>query len=136
MIEKDETVNAAMYIFLNQALGMSTGKAAAQVAHAAVEAYKGSNPYFIEQWELGGHYTKLVMLARDESNLYVIGTYLTNRGFKVFPIIDEGRTEIDPHSFTALGVEIVNKLDSHTAATFSTFSLYKDSPQKKRWWNK
>lgn len=29
-----------MYLFLNRGLGMSTGKSAAQVAHAAVEAYR------------------------------------------------------------------------------------------------
>lgn len=122
-----------MYIFLNRDLGMSTGKASAQVAHAAVEAYRLSSETMIDAWYLGNHYTKLVMLAEDANHLRSIKEYIEERGFKTKMIIDEGRTEIAAHSPTALGVEIVDKDDPHTAATFESFKTYKEKkkPEKK-----
>lgn len=115
-----------MYLFLNRELGMSTGKASAQVAHAAVEAYRISKPEMIDAWMLGGHYTKLVMLAEDAAQLDNIQFYLEERGFRCKGIVDEGRTEIVAFSSTALGVEIVDKDDAHVAATFAGFKTYRD----------
>jgi peptidyl-tRNA hydrolase len=120
------TSDPAMYIFLNKGLGMSTGKSAAQASHAAVEAYKRSPKRLRKQWELGGHYKKLIMEARDHEHLCNIRRYLCDRGFCVASIIDEGHTEVDPHTLTALGVAIVDKRDPHTRASFSSFDLYKD----------
>ena len=115
-----------MYIFVNGALGMSPGKLAAQAAHAAVEAYRISETNALDDWYLGGHYTKLVMKARHADHLMYIQKYLEERGFRSKLIIDEGITEIDPHVPTALGVEVVDKEIAHVAATFSTFELYRD----------
>jgi peptidyl-tRNA hydrolase len=118
-----------MYLFLNRSLGMSTGKASAQVAHAAVEAYLISDPKAVEQWRIGLHYCKLVMLAEDEVHLITIQKYIEERGFKTKLIIDEGRTEIRPLSMTALGVAVVDRDDLHTQVTFETFKLYKENPR-------
>lgn len=116
-----------MYIFLNKGLGMSLGKAAAQAGHAAIEGYILSDKKLLKDWYSGGHYTKLVMQARDEGHLKTIQKYLEDRGFKTSLIIDEGMTEIDAHQATALGVEVVDKEDKHTEDTFSTFDLYRDT---------
>lgn len=116
-----------MYLFANRGLGMSPGKLAAQVAHAAVEAYRISGPLMVDAWYSGGHYTKLVMLAEDEIQLDNIQRYLEGRGFKTSMIIDEGRTEIKPFSKTALGVTIVDKLDEHVSDTFGSFQTYKET---------
>src|SRR4051794_24157299 len=105
--------NYVMYIFLNKGLNMSLGKAAAQAAHAAVEAYAGSPSDAVEDWRSGGHYAKVVFQAKNENAMIKAQRYIEDRGFKTFAIIDEGRTEIEPHSFTALGVEIVDKADRH-----------------------
>lgn len=117
-----------MYIFVNKGLRMSPGKIAAQAAHAAVEAYNLSLPDqdLVAAWYQGGHYMKLIMEARDEAHLHTIERYLNDRGFAAALIIDEGRTEIDALSATALGVALVDKDDPHTAATFSSFSLFKE----------
>lgn len=115
-----------MYIFVNRGLGMSAGKLAAQASHAAVEAYRISALENVSKWYKGGHYTKLVMLARNSEHLDAIRTYLDKRGFKTELIIDEGMTEVDAHVKTALGVEIVDKDDEHTDKTFSAFELYRD----------
>lgn len=115
-----------MYLFANRDLKMSSGKLAAQVAHAAVEAYRISDPEIIKRWMVGGHYMKLVMLAEDTEHLKNIKHYVEERGFKTKLIVDEGRTEVAPFSATALGVEIVDRDDLHTAATFGDFRTYKD----------
>lgn len=115
-----------MYTFLNKGLGMSVGKASAQAQHAAVEAFQISDELLTEEWYKGGHYTKVVFEAADAQQLLVFERYLTERGFKTKLIIDEGRTEIDPFTVTALGVEIVDRDDPHTAATFENFKTYKD----------
>lgn len=121
---------------------MSPGKIAAQAAHAAVEAYRLSAPAhsvdpqdnsLVKEWYKGKHYKKLVMEARDSEHLFTIKHYLEDRGFKVALIVDEGLTEVEPHSATAMGVVIVDKDDPHTAATFSTFKLLKPpKPQQKK----
>lgn len=116
-----------MYIFANRGLGMSAGKLSAQVAHGAVRAYEISDSKLIREWNKGGHYTKLVMLARDNDHIRTIQKYIEDRGYKTALIIDEGLTEIDPHQPTALGVEIVDKADENVLATFSTFELYRDT---------
>jgi peptidyl-tRNA hydrolase len=109
---------------------MSTGKAAAQAQHAAVEAYRLSDPKLLDHWYLGGHYTKLVMLAEDTEQMRTIQHYLEERGFLTKLIIDEGHTEIAPLSVTALGVEVVDRDEPHVAATFETFKLYKENHKK------
>lgn len=116
-----------MYIFANRGLGMSAGKLSAQVAHGAVRAYEISDKQLIKEWNKGGHYMKLVMLARDNDHIRNIQKYIEDRGLKTALIIDEGLTEIDPHQPTALGVEIVDKTDPEVEAIFSTFELYRDT---------
>lgn len=109
---------------------MTPGKIAAQAQHAAVEAFRISDPKLLEDWYKGGHYCKLVMLAEDDVHLLTIQKYIEERGFKTKLIIDEGRTEIRPHSVTALGVEVLDRDDPHVSATFESFKLYKDKPQQ------
>lgn len=130
-------MNPVMYIFINKGLGMSPGKVAAQAGHAAVEAYRltPEDSNVLRMWYAGGHYTKIVLEARDALHLHSIERYIKDRGFKTSLIVDEGRTEIDPHTPTALGVEVVDKDNVHVAQTFSSFSLYKedgDQPTKRR----
>lgn len=131
-----------MYIFVNKGLGMSTGKVAAQAAHAAVEGYRlscGLTPHQPQDglarenaearhWYKGGHYMKLVMEANDAEHLRSIKDYIEARGFKTALIIDEGHTEIEPFTPTALGVEIVDKDHPHVQATFGEFNLFTSNP--------
>ena len=123
-----------MYLFVNAGLGMSAGKEDAQVAHAAVEAYRASDALarhdlqalaIMNEWYKGNHYAKYVMECRDRDHLLDTERYLQDRGFETRLIIDEGRTEIDAIVPTALGVALVDKDDPHTAATFSSFKLRK-----------
>lgn len=116
-----------MYLILPKPLGMSTGKAAAQAAHAAVEAYLLSPDDNLKRvWRRGGHYKKVVLEAAD---LLVAERYIRDRGFLTALVIDEGLTEVSPLTPTAIGVQIVDKHDAHVAATFSVFKLYADAPK-------
>jgi PTH2 family peptidyl-tRNA hydrolase len=116
-----------MYIFANAGLGMSPGKLAVQCSHAAVEAYRISQGQFsplLDDWLAKG-YTKLVMEARDTEHLLSIERYLKQKGYNSALIIDEGRTEIDPHTPTALGIQIVDKESELVQFAFSDFKTLK-----------
>lgn len=158
----------AMYIFVNKGLDMSPGKIAAQAGHAATEATLLSHPSLSDtpdnatwiersklwdKWREGLHYAKYVMEARDNEHIRDIKFYLEERGFRCVLIIDEGHTEIKPIQPTALGVALVDKDDPHTAATFSSFKLYRedrpsasysrgyedgleDGRDRRGWWNR
>jgi len=121
-------IDPAMYIFINDGLGMTKGKIAAQAAHAGVEAYRITPPdsNILRLWYKGGHYKKLVMAARDSVHLLTIERYLNDRGFKTALIIDEGMTEIEAHQPTALGVEVLDKNDPHVEASFCAFALLRE----------
>lgn len=139
-------MRAVQYIFLNKGAGMSTGKSAAQAGHAAVEAYRQSESQAksgnqtsaaaLRAWRLGDHYTKIVLEANDAEQLVNIERYLRDRRFSTALIIDEGHTEVEPFTPTALGIEILDKEHPHVAATFGEFKLYKDEqPQgRKSFW--
>lgn len=143
-------IDPTMYIFLNQGLRMSTGKAAAQAAHAAVEAYRitPADSNVLRLWHRSGHYKKVVLTGKNTDDMNAIYNYLTDRDIGCVHIYDEGRTEIEPLSFTAIGCEIVDKCHLHYAGVFSIFELYKDAPVQKlmilpeppsprtRWWNR
>lgn len=128
-------MNPVQYILINKAAGMSAGKMAAQAAHASVEGVRLSartpngNPWdasIVNRWYRGGHYAKIVLEVENAQALLVAKEYITSRGFKCSLIIDEGRTEIQPMTPTALGCEVVDKDQPHARETFSAFRLYQE----------
>jgi len=128
-------LNPVQYIIMDPNLDMGEGKALAQAAHASVEGVRISakepwgNPWdstIVNRWYQGGHYAKIVLQADD---LEIAERYIRERGIKVQPVIDEGRTEFGGVlTFTALGSEIVDKDLAHVRETFSVFKLY---PQRR-----
>lgn len=114
---------------------MSAGKIAAQVAQATVGAWElsmrreqGPPNEIAEMWWSGDghHHTTYVMQAENSEHLYSIERYLNARGFLTYLMIDEGMTEIRSITPTVLAVEIVDKDDPHTEASFMAFKLYRD----------
>src|ERR1044072_8487612 len=104
-------MDAAMYILLPtpEVTPMSTGKAAAQAAHAAVEGFRLTDPdsKLYHDWQLGGHYTKIVLMTDDLHNAKM---YLDARGIDCALILDEGRTEFSTDlTQTAIGCALVNR---------------------------
>ncbi len=149
----------ARYIFLNQELGMSTGKAAAQAAHAetlamqdfmndlseidkldpAIQNWVNKQKDLFDVWFGYGHYAKYVMRAEDATQMYTIERYLDDRDFETYTVIDEGRTEGTYFVPTALAVELVDRDDERVQSIFGEFKLYKDlskSPTIRKPWYK
>lgn len=127
------------YIVANKGLGMSSGKLAAQVAHAAVKGYQmtlaarpidfvhtEATPDLILGWDATGH-TKIVLEARDTEHLIAFREFAKSRGIESWLVIDEGRTEVQPHSPTALGFPILDKGDRDVAHTFADLRTYRDT---------
>jgi PTH2 family peptidyl-tRNA hydrolase len=130
--------NPVMYILVNKGLGMSTGKVAAQVAHAACRSihhavdrkYRDEAVHTVDAADLGAYFdkgeTKIVLEVRDTEHLLMAERYLNEHGIKTFLVIDEGRTEIAPHSPTAMATEIVDKADENVQFALGDFKTYKD----------
>lgn len=105
---------------------MSVGKAAAQATHAAMEVGRLLEN-FPGLWTSVAQRTVIVLEARDENHMRNIQDYLFDRGFDTHRIIDEGVNEIDPHTWTALATEVLEKSDQKVIDSFSSFNLYRDS---------
>lgn len=116
---------------------MSSGKCAAQAAHAEMLAMDDFHRIDTEiptdrqralydKWIGDGHYAKYVMRATNSTQMYTIERYLNARGYKTYLVIDEGRTEGTYMVPTAMAVELVDKADERTASIFGNFHLYKD----------
>lgn len=112
-----------VYVFINKSLEMSPGKLGAQVGHAVLKAATLHN---LNDWHSAPLQTMLIMEARDEMHIRNIGIYLKDRGVNVYPIIDEGVNEIDPHVVTAVATDVVDKDDIDTIDTFSSFKTYRE----------
>lgn len=116
-----------IYIFLNKELNMTVGKASAQAAHAAAMSVINSPQESVSRWEDAVHRTVIVLEARNNEHLKNISEYLEQRRLHVLKIIDEGANEVDPHTWTALATQILEKENEHVEQTFSTFKLYRDA---------
>lgn len=117
------------YIVANKGLGMSAGKLAAQVAHASVKGFQMTleqdEGIEVAEWDKTGH-TKIVLEARDTDHLLSFREFAKSRGYGSWLVIDEGRTEVAPHSPTALGFPILDKADRDVAHTFADLRSYRD----------
>lgn len=150
-------MNPVMYIIANPALKMTPGKLAAQVAHAAVEAYRLSckrgpdlsdagllnmpgitsgrtrwvNEALFEESSIANRWRRgghYTKIVLMADDLNTAFEYIGARGFNVVKIIDEGRTEFDGRlTPTAIGVEIVDKDSAHVQETFGAFKLYREA---------
>jgi PTH2 family peptidyl-tRNA hydrolase len=101
-------------IVLRDDLGLSTGKAAAQVAHASGWAKDKANQKDIQQWKENGT-QKVVLQATSKEQL----TQLHDQASENIPsaiVTDQGRTEIEQGTVTALGIgpTTENKIDNVT----------------------
>lgn len=114
-------VEPVMYIFLNKGIKMSKGKIAVQAAHASCKAMVISKPEILKEWD-NGPFVKIMLEALNDKHIYTIEKYLNDNNIHCITICDEGRTEIEPGSITALGVEIIDR--EKYKPIMSGFKLY------------
>ena len=113
-----------IYVVANKRLNMSAGKLAAQVGHAVASVMVYEN-FTHREWMSHPHRWLIVLQAMDDVHLMAIRDYLDERKVRSHLIIDEGVNEIRPYSYTALGVQILDK-DGPEAEYLSGLKMYKD----------
>lgn len=89
-------------IVVREDLGMSTGKLAAQAAHAALSSMKAGKAAF-EKWRDEGQ-KKIILKARDLDHLKMIADRAKRNGVKYDFIKDAGMTEVKPNTITCLSI--------------------------------
>lgn len=90
-------------ILVRKDLKMSKGKAAAQVAHAAVEAVLKSPTSMVSKWRKVG--MKKVTLSVDcEKDLYKYLQMAKDNQLVTGLIVDAGHTELKPNTPTCLAI--------------------------------
>lgn len=110
-----------LVILVREDLGMSPGKVAAQVAHAALKAYRTAQPSILEAWDSQGQ-AIIVLKVTTLSTLHEVREQATTMGLNCNIIQDAGRTQVDPGTATvcALGPDANSRIDQLT----SSLSLY------------
>lgn len=84
-------------------LGMGTGKLAAQVAHASLNAYEEAEVDARDQWRGAGQ-TKVVLEVDGEDALLELAAQARQANVPVAVVRDAGRTQLDPGTVTAVGI--------------------------------
>ncbi len=90
-------------ILIRQDLKLPKGKAAAQAAHASVEAVLKSDPKIVKEWQNNGM-AKIVLKVKNEKELIKYFQEAKNIGLKASLITDAGKTVIAPGTKTAVAI--------------------------------
>ena len=111
-----------MYIVVNSNVKMSPGKVAAQAAHVAVKASHGCERTETDIWRkwYGGSYVKIVLKAPEVVLEALIRAYPSRTEF----VRDEGRTEVQRNTLTALAFFPMTKDDSEFPKELKDLPLY------------
>lgn len=94
---------------------MTTGKLAAQVGHAVHDAVTRCKAEILESWEADGSMI-VVLEERSEAGLRSVEATARTAGVAVHDVQDEGLTEVESGTWTALAVgpDNVDRIDSVT----------------------
>src|SRR3989344_8269433 len=90
-------------ILIRQDLKLPKGKAAAQCAHASVEAVLKSDAKLVKAWRQEGM-AKIVLKVKDEKELLHYFQKAKDAGLTASLITDAGRTVIAPGTKTCVGI--------------------------------
>lgn len=105
-----------LVILVREDLNMSTGKTAAQCAHASVDAVARSDKKTINDWKKEGM-KKIILKVKDEEELMKYKGLADKNGLVTSLIRDAGETEIPKGSRTCLGIgpDKEEKIDNVTS---------------------
>jgi PTH2 family peptidyl-tRNA hydrolase len=90
-------------ILIRTDLKLPKGKAAAQAAHASVEAVLNSDRGIVERWRSMGM-KKIVLKVADEKELLMYQQLAKKKGLVASVITDAGRTVVEPGTRTCVGI--------------------------------
>lgn len=90
-------------ILIRQDLRLPKGKAAAQSAHASVEAVLKSDPQIVKLWRAEGM-AKIVLKVKDQKELVKLFQQAKDHNLTAALITDAGRTVIAPGTKTAVAI--------------------------------
>ena len=119
LLQNNNIQQYKMVIVVRKDLNMGVGKTSAQVAHAALGAYKKSlskNSDIVLNWENMSGQAKIVLSVENEKQLMEIKNKADQAGLITCLIHDAGRTEVSPNTATccAIGPDLVQKIDPIT----------------------
>ena len=119
LLQNNNIQQYKMVIVVRKDLNMSVGKTSAQVAHAALGAYKKSlskNSDIVLNWENNSGQAKIVLSVENEKQLMEIKNKADQAGLITCLIHDAGRTEVAPNTATccAIGPDLSQKVDAIT----------------------
>ena len=102
-------------ILVRKDLKLPSGKLAAQVAHASVEAVHRSDKKLVSEWRSQGM-MKIVLKVDDLKELHKFNQDAKDSGLVTALITDAGRTVVEPGTVTclAIGPDSVEKIDKLT----------------------
>ncbi len=95
-----------MIIVVRWDLKLSSGKMAAQVAHAAVNcafAAKKRKPAWFDKWYMEGQ-RKVVVKTPKLEDLYILKSQAEALDLTTSIVTDAGLTEVQPNTVTVLGI--------------------------------
>ncbi len=109
-----------LVIVVRKDLGLSPGKMAVQVAHAAVMCAfetKKRNPRWLKAWMDEGQ-RKVVVKVQSEDELHTLREKARKEGLVAMLVVDAGLTEVPPGTVTCLGIgpgpeKIVDRVTGH-----------------------
>lgn len=129
-MKKTKFVNPTMFFFVNKSLKMSSGKLAAQIAHAKEEltyeifkyANKEKQEEYLECLEQNPR-TVIVLEAENTDELYKINSYLESSEIWTGIYVDEKGSDylLEP---TVMCTEYLDKEDPKVKLIFKMFKLY------------
>ena len=90
-------------ILIRNDLKLPKGKAAAQAAHASVEAVLRSEKDAVKEWRTTGM-AKVVLKVADEQELLAMNQRAKDAGLVTALITDAGKTVVAPGTRTCVGV--------------------------------
>jgi PTH2 family peptidyl-tRNA hydrolase len=90
-------------LIIRSDLKLTAGKAAVQLAHAAVSAYERSDHTIKSQWFKEGQ-KKVALKVPALKDVFELKSIAETRGLVTALVVDAGLTEVPPGTVTALGI--------------------------------
>ena len=104
IFDRDSEYNVV--VLVRNDLKMSKGKAAAQACHAAVScalAAQKKHPSEFASWNSAGQKVS-VLKVDSQKDLFEFKAIAETQGITCSIVCDAGRTEVDPGTYTCLGI--------------------------------